>query len=102
MPKRPPIHRPYTARAKPRDPRPSAAKRGYNWRWRNENGTGAADQFLRDHPLCAECQRQGLLTAATCVDHVIPHRGNQELFWEALNWEALCAPCHSAKTARGQ
>jgi 5-methylcytosine-specific restriction protein A len=45
--------------------------------------------------------KEGSVKAATDVDHVIPHRGNERLFWDEGNWQALCHECHSAKTARG-
>ncbi|WP_118138741.1 HNH endonuclease signature motif containing protein [Oceanicella sp. SM1341] len=56
--------------------------------------------FLAVHPLCAECQSLGLVEAATEVDHVTPHRGDAALFWDPRNWQGLCRPCHSRKTAR--
>jgi 5-methylcytosine-specific restriction protein A len=59
-------------------------------------------RFRMMHPLCAECQRNGRTTAAQCVDHVIPHRADYELFWRESNWESLCNDCHRAKTARGE
>jgi 5-methylcytosine-specific restriction protein A len=34
------------------------------------------------------------------VDHIIPHRGDQALFWDEENWQPLCLVCHNAKTAR--
>jgi 5-methylcytosine-specific restriction protein A len=46
------------------------------------------------------CAAAGRLVPATVVDHVVPHRGNQRLFWDPANWAALCKPCHDAKTAR--
>lgn len=49
---------------------------------------------LARHPLCAECQ-----AAATIVDHVTPHRGDPNLFWDAANWQSLCKRCHDRKTA---
>lgn len=76
--------------------RGNAAERGYDSRWR-----AARKRFLRRHPLCAECMRQGKLTPATVVDHVIPHRGNQELFWDENNWQPLCKGCHDRKTGSG-
>ena len=30
----------------------------------------------------------------------LPHQGDQALFWNASNWQALCKRCHDAKTAR--
>lgn len=35
------------------------------------------------------------------VDHVVPHRGDKNLFWNARgNWQALCVSCHSRKTVK--
>lgn len=33
------------------------------------------------------------------MDHIIPHRGDQKLFWDKTNWQAMSGPCHSRKTA---
>ncbi len=72
----------------------SANERGYSYRWQK-----ASKAFLREHPLCAECERNGITKVATCVDHIIPHRGDRRLFWDMLNWQPLCQECHSRKTA---
>jgi 5-methylcytosine-specific restriction protein A len=40
------------------------------------------------------------VTAATVVDHVIPHKGDKALFWDESNWQPMCAPCHSSKTVK--
>lgn len=75
--------------------RGTATERGYNSRWRKARLT-----YLRQHPLCVHCEREGRVTAATDVDHITPHRGDQELFWDAANnWQPLCKSCHSRKTA---
>ena len=55
--------------------------------------------FLAIHPLCAECQKQGVLAAATIVDHIEPHRGDLQLFYDQANWQPLCKRHHDAKTA---
>ena len=78
----------------PKEKRKSAYARGYTKRWQR-----ASAAFLRQHPLCAECERQGKATIATEVDHIIPHRGDQKLFWDSANWQPLCHECHSRKTA---
>ncbi len=75
--------------------RENAASRGYGSQWRT-----ARARFLRSHPLCAECMKQGNLTPATVVDHIIPHRGDMKLFWDESNWQALCESCHNQKTGR--
>lgn len=74
--------------------RGSSSARGYNWRWRN-----ARVKFLRLHPLCNICSKPDSPTPATVVDHIVPHRGDEYLFWNEQNWQALCAECHSRKTA---
>ncbi len=61
-------------------------------RWRK-----ASKLFLEEHPLCVECERQRRITAAYLVDHIIPHEGNYDLFWDQSNWQGLCNPCHEEK-----
>jgi 5-methylcytosine-specific restriction enzyme A len=51
--------------------------------------------WLAEHPLCAMCTRQGRTTAAVVVDHVKPHEGDHELFWDQNNYQSLCYSCHS-------
>ena len=77
--------------------RGTAAERGYDARWRT-----AREAYLANHPLCVQCMREKRITAATCVDHIIPHRGDKRLFWDIGNWQSLCASCHGKKTARGE
>jgi len=77
--------------------RGSSTQRGYGYRWQK-----SSKGWLRVHPLCAECERQGRVAAATVVDHIVPHRGDMQLFWDPNNWESLCKPHHDAKTGRGE
>jgi 5-methylcytosine-specific restriction protein A len=74
--------------------RGSASERGYNRRWQKARAT-----FLMRNPLCAHHLALGVLVAATEVDHIVPHKGDQALFWDTSKWQALCKPCHSTKTA---
>lgn len=70
-------------------------KRLYNSRaWKNLRAA-----HLRHFPLCAECLKRGIVTAATDVDHIIPHRGDPSLMWNPNNLQSLCHACHSRKTA---
>lgn len=73
----------------------SAAERGYDSRWQK-----ARLGYLKHHPLCAECEREGKTVPATVVDHIVPHKGNKQLFWDKKNWQPLCKPCHDRKTAK--
>ena len=76
--------------------RGSADARGYNAEWRRDRKA-----FLQKHPLCEECRKDGRLTPATVVDHIIPHRGDRKLFWDENNWPPLCKDCHDRKTGSG-
>lgn len=66
----------------------------YDRRWR-----AARKAFLAENPLCVRHKRQGRIVGATVVDHIVPHRGDKELFWNRSNWQALCKTCHDEKTA---
>ena len=55
--------------------------------------------FLVKHPLCVECEKEGRYVRATVVDHIVPHRGDQTLFWDEDNWQSLCKRHHDTKTA---
>jgi 5-methylcytosine-specific restriction protein A len=74
--------------------RGSARQRGYTSRWEK-----ARTSYLRSHPLCVECEKEGIVTAAIVVDHIKPHKGNQALFWDTSNWQSLCKHHHDLKTA---
>lgn len=99
MPQRPRIHgQTYDGkRARGYDShRPCAFKRGYTKRWQR-----ASKAYLREHPLCVVCDRTGRVECATVVDHIVPHRGDDELFWDRSNWQAMCESCHNRKS-RGE
>ena len=79
-----------------REERPEYSRRLYKTaRWQR-----LRKRVLLEHPLCAGCERQGRVTKATVVDHIIPHKGNPELFWDESNLQALCKSCHDRKTTR--
>jgi hypothetical protein len=59
-------------------------------RWRR-----IREQHLGMHPLCVFCERLSLVTVATIVDHVEPHRGDMERFWHGER-QSLCKPCHDS------
>jgi 5-methylcytosine-specific restriction protein A len=51
---------------------------------------------LQLHPLCAKCEAAGRITLATVADHIRPHGGDLELFWDPENLQSLCASCHNS------
>ena len=79
------------------DERGSASARGYGRRWQK-----ARAAWLREHPLCKHCDDEGKVFAGNVVDHIVPHRGDQKLFWDRGNWQTLCKTHHDRKTGGGQ
>jgi len=56
------------------------------------------DRYIKTHPLCEECQRQGRLTPAEEVHHIIPLANGGSNNKE--NLMSLCKSCHSRITAQ--
>ncbi|MBB5227404.1 HNH endonuclease [Treponema ruminis] len=50
-------------------------------------------EFLRENPFCIKCGQPSEI-----ADHIIPHRGNEDLFYDKNNLQPMCWKCHSAKT----
>ena len=73
--------------------RAHAAERGYGAKWQRERR-----KFLESNPFCVKCYEEGHITMATVVDHIVPHRGDQKLFWDRGNWQPLCEHHHNVKT----
>lgn len=73
-------------RSEPARPRESAARRGYDARWRRIRA-----MYLRHHPICVECR-----DVATEVDHITPIARGGTHAWD--NLQPMCKPCHSRKT----
>jgi len=49
---------------------------------------------LKQSPLCIFCQKLGRIQAAQIVDHIEPHRGDKQKFFDANNLQSLCKLCH--------
>lgn len=71
----------------------SSTKRGYGRQWNR-----ISQRWRAQHPFCEECRRQGRLTLAECVDHIIPHKGAPTLLYDLNNLRSLCWKWHSRKT----
>jgi len=70
----------------------SAQSRGYGYQW-----VKLRKRILkRDSYLCQNCLRNGIITEAKEVDHILnKKRGGTD---EDSNLESLCSPCHKDKT----
>ena len=76
---------------RPEDTRASASQRGYGSRWRRLRAA-----YLRHHPLCVMCERDGVTTAASLVDHIVPLADGGSN--HHTNLQSLCVQCHAKKT----
>lgn len=56
-------------------------------------------RYLASHPLCAECVKQGRITAARVVDHIVPINQGGARF-DSKNLQGLCDSCHNKKSGR--
>lgn len=56
---------------------------------------------LSFEPMCRACAEMGRAHPGKHVDHVVPISAGGEPFPGHDGLASLCAPCHSAKTARG-
>lgn len=100
MPSRARQYRPKTSAPRltpPEKRRGSRHERGYTSHW-----SRFAKAYLREHPLCVHCQKQGRTTAAYCVDHIDGRGPLGERGYDLANLQALCESCHNRKTAREQ
>jgi 5-methylcytosine-specific restriction protein A len=88
----------YIVKHKKDHTRMSANDRGYGRAWQRERAAYLADP---KNALCVMCLKRGKVTAATVVDHIIPHKGDYGLFWDKdNNWQALCKRCHDSDKQR--
>lgn len=70
------------------------AERGYDARWRH-----LREAFIRSHPYCVMCEREGIVTQADDIDHIVPIAdGGRAL--DENNLQALCRAHHNEKTRR--
>jgi 5-methylcytosine-specific restriction protein A len=74
--------------------RGSASSRGYGAAW-----VAASAGHRRSEPLCRYCKAGAFgeprIRAAQLVDHFVPHRGDQVIFWRRDLWVSSCSECHS-------
>ncbi len=61
--------------------------------------TKLSRRWRQAHPLCEECKRQGRITPAQCVDHIVPFPICKD-FYDESNLQSLCARCNMEKGNR--
>lgn len=55
---------------------------------------------LGTEPICRKCKEVERITPAAIVDHIIPHKGSIDLFFDDTNLQSLCKPCHDTTKSR--
>jgi 5-methylcytosine-specific restriction protein A len=71
--------------------RGTSSQRGYDARWRKLRAA-----FIAENPLCVFCQRDGRVTPAAVVDHIVAHKGNEILLLDWNNLQSLCKHHHDS------
>lgn len=68
-------------------------KKRYGRQWKK-----IRDRYIKLHPMCEQCKRDGKLTEAQEVHHIVPlSKGGTH---DEENLMALCTNCHSTITAK--
>lgn len=69
----------------------SSVRYGASWRKRR-------NKYIKEHPLCEECLKEGKITVATEVHHIIPIKDGGTHDYD--NLMSLCKSCHSRITVK--
>jgi len=88
------VHRPKRHRPKREK---TAAQSLYTYAWQQ-----FSKAWMRSNPLCLYCETQGRIKLAQMVDHIEPHRGDVEVFWQDDNFASCCRACHNGPKARAE
>ena len=76
--------------------RPERDKLYYSRQWKQ-----ISMLYRKQHPLCEECERNGRITPADLVDHIIAVSDGGSM-WSWDNLQSLCISCHNKKHSEGQ
>lgn len=55
---------------------------------------------LLNQPLCEMHSQMKKTVMANIVDHITPHKGDEELFFDISNLQSLCKSCHDRHKQR--
>jgi len=81
------------ARQQHMENRPKSSDLYHTYYW-----TRLSRAFRAEHPLCAQCLKEGRYTPAEVVDHITPYPiCGDSGFFDRDNLQALCGQCNIAK-----
>lgn len=104
MPMLPPKHRPYQgkshgetlAKKRKREVERKRYLDGKSNLYKTQRWQRLRKMVIAEQPICIV---EGCSRLTTDVDHVLPHRGKEELFFAYDNLQGMCKKHHSRKTA---
>lgn len=67
----------------------TTGERGYDYQWQRLRA-----RYLAHHPLCEDCDEQGMVKPASEVHHIATIADAPERRLDWANLVALCTPCH--------
>lgn len=74
--------------------------------YQNKHWRKMRDTYLKEHPICEECLKKGIVTPAEDVHHIkSPFRGgevNYNMLLDYHNLESVCKDCHGEIHAQQQ
>lgn len=83
-----------------RDPRRSPGAARYRAWYKTNRWQMLRKAQLARAPLCRYCDEMGRVTAGAVVDHRIPHKGDEALFFDPANLQTLCQLHHNSSKQR--
>lgn len=75
------------------------AKNEYQHLYATKQWRAIRKDYLERNPLCVMCLADGYITEAKVVDHINPHRGNLNLFYNGP-FQSLCKMHHDSTKQR--
>ncbi len=78
----------------------SAEAVAYRRLYKSARWTRLRQRVLDADPLCRYCLEAEIVEEAKVVDHIRPHKGDPELFWDQDNLQPLCEACHNGRKQR--
>ena len=67
----------------------------YRWMYSDVRWLRRREEHLASNPYCVMCLEEGKTKLGTIVDHTIPHKGDEELFFKG-ELQTLCSSHHNS------
>ena len=90
-------NRPPSRKLESKRDRPAETIRHYDGSWEK-----FSKRYRAEHPLCVDCEKAGMVTAAKEVHHIAKVNDNPERKYDSDNLMSLCSSCHAKRTAKGE